>query len=64
VLAGVKLKELPPKDWAELVRELSTIGNNINQIARVANTVGTVDQSTIDELLNTQSQIWQKVKNL
>ena len=64
LITGAELKEHPPEVWAEIVRQLSGIGNNINQIARTANTAGTVDKSTIDELLNMQSQIWRKVKNL
>ena len=47
---------------AGLLHELSAIGNNINQIARVANTCGYVRQSDLNEIKEMQSRIWQKVK--
>jgi hypothetical protein len=40
VLLGVVLKEAPPADYFELIRQLRILGNNINQIARVANACG------------------------
>ncbi|MCL2837633.1 MAG: MobC family plasmid mobilization relaxosome protein [Oscillospiraceae bacterium] len=64
VIAGAKLKEHPPKEWAELVRQLSGMCNNVNQIAKVANVAGTVDTSAIDAISSMQSQIWQKIKGL
>ena len=59
-------KTLPPRGrpevFIDLLHELSAIGNNINQIARVANTCGYVRQSDLDEIKEMQSRIWQKVK--
>ena len=64
LITEVELKEHPPEVWAEIVRQLAGIGNNINQIAKAANTAGTVDKSAIDEILEMQSRIWRKIKNL
>ena len=64
LIKGVSLKEHPPETWAELVRQLSAIGNNINQIARIANTAGTVDAGGINAIIEMQSDIWRKVKDL
>ena len=36
-------KEKPPADFAPVLRELSRIGNNLNQIARKANETGSID---------------------
>ena len=36
----LKIIELPPADFAETVIQLRRIGNNLNQIARAANTGG------------------------
>ena len=36
-------KEKPPADFASVLRELSRIGNNLNQIARKANETGSID---------------------
>lgn len=62
LIAGQKIKPRRPEVFIDLLHELSAIGNNINQIARVANTCGYVRQSDLDEIKETQSRIWQKVK--
>ena len=37
LVASVDIKPKPPEEYAKLLRELSAIGNNINQIAYIAN---------------------------
>ena len=37
LILGVELRPRPPDTYAALLRELSAIGNNINQLARKAN---------------------------
>ena len=52
-------------DLPELKQMISLLrytSNNINQIARVANTCGYVRQSDLNEIKEMQSRIWQKVK--
>lgn len=44
--------------------ELNKIGNNINQIAKVANTTGTVSEETIKELKERMDDIWQLQRSL
>ncbi len=39
LVAGVQLRPRPPDTYAALLRELSAIGNNINQLAYWANTL-------------------------
>ena len=36
---GLEIKAKPPETYAALLRELSAIGSNVNQIARWANTL-------------------------
>ena len=54
MLAGVVIKESPPADIPYLLREIKRIGNNINQILRIANANGFIDtprlRSALDEL--------------
>ena len=45
--AGVQLRPRPPDTYAALLRELSAIGNNINQLAHQANAR---DEATRDEI--------------
>lgn len=64
LIMGTEIKEHPPELWAELVRQLSAVGNNINQIARVANGTGHVRREDIEYIAEMQSKIWRKVKGL
>ena len=43
LLHGHQPKELPPLDYYKMMQELKQIGNNLNQIAYVANSTGSID---------------------
>lgn len=43
---GYEPKQLPPADWSRIVKELHAIGNNLNQIAYVANAKGVVNSES------------------
>lgn len=62
LIAGVQLRPRPPDTYAALLRELSAIGNNINQIARNTNTQKAADRADIDEALRLIRQAWRLVK--
>lgn len=64
LIMGADLKPRPPEVYAELLRQVSAIGNNINQIARVANGTGRVRQTEIDALQDMLSEVWRLVKAL
>lgn len=49
LIMGVQLRPRPPDTYAALLRELSAIGNNINQIAYWANARKSVSESEIIE---------------
>lgn len=64
LIMGVEIRPRPPDELPELIRQLSAIGNNINQITRIANSskyVRREDLQRLDELLG---QIWEKVKGI
>jgi len=44
-----ELREAPPLDYYKVLSELRAIGNNLNQIARAANTTGEIDESRYRE---------------
>ena len=50
-------KEAPPLDYYKVVAELRAIGNNLNQIARVANTTGKIDESRYRENADKLSKV-------
>lgn len=45
LIDGAKLREFPPADYQSLLRELHAIGNNLNQIALVANATNQIDKT-------------------
>jgi hypothetical protein len=49
-IAGQKITPKTPEQWTEILRELAAIGNNLNQIARVANATGVADICGIAEI--------------
>lgn len=49
LIHGVQLRSKPPDCYAALLRELSAIGNNVNQIAHWANGKGYATQAEIQE---------------
>ena len=46
-----------------LTKELSAIGNNINQIAKKVNSENCINQAQLDEILHLLGEIYREVKN-
>ena len=63
VLAGVQLRSRPPGEYTRLLRELSAIGNNINQIAYWANAQKSVREAEIVDAAVLAKKAWELVKN-
>lgn len=49
LIMGSQLRPRPPNEYADLLRELSAIGNNINQIAYWANAAKGISGSEIHD---------------
>lgn len=64
LIAGCKIRERPPEFWREVIHQLSAIGNNINQIAHVANAVYEVPVSALEETLRLMREVWKIVKEV
>lgn len=62
LIMGVNLRPRPPDTYAALLRELSAIGNNVNQLAHQANARGEATQEEIAEAAQLVKQIWRQVK--
>lgn len=58
------IKEQPPADYPKLVREIAACGNNINQIARLANSTGSVHPAAVTEIKKELDKIWAVVKGI
>jgi hypothetical protein len=48
LIKGVVPVDRPPPDYYRMMRELHSIGNNLNQLARCAHAAGTVDEARYD----------------
>ena len=64
LIMGVELHPRPPDEYTALLRELSAIGNNLNQLARVANATGSISVKAVETMLERHSEIWRRVKAL
>lgn len=62
LIAGVQMRPRPPDTYAALLRELSAIGNNVNQIAHLANARKDIGTAEIKEASALIRQAWHMVK--
>lgn len=63
LILGVQLRPRPPDTYAALLRELSAIGNNINQIAHTVNGQKYAADSQIDQAAALVHRAWRLVKD-
>ena len=47
LIMGIKMKPHPKNEWTEIMRQMSAIGNNINQMAYRANLHGFTDKQAL-----------------
>lgn len=59
LIMGIDLRPRPPDTYAALLRELSAIGNNINQLAHQANAR---EEATREEILEAAQLVRQVVR--
>ena len=64
LIMGQEIRQRPPAEMPELLRQMSAIGNNINQIAKVANSSKFVRQEDITEIQKMQSDLYRTIKYL
>jgi len=63
LIADTQLRPRPPDQYAALLRELSAIGNNINQIAFWANAQKSIREAEIVDAAVLARKAWELVKN-
>ena len=64
LIVGAELRPRPPGELTELLRQMSGVAVNINQIAKVANASGFVRMEEIAHIKMMQGMLWQAVKEL
>ena len=66
-VTGAKIKEAPPADFYELIREVRKVGTNLNQLAAKANSLGFVDALLLKDALErnhkTEAMLWDTFRN-
>lgn len=64
LILGVEIRPRPCVHHAELLRQVAGLCNNANQLARVANTYGVADSSTVEEMTRLAQAVWKDIKEL
>ena len=64
LVAGIELHPRPCTHHTELLRQVAGLCNNANQLARVANTYGVADSSTVEEMTRLAQAVWKDIKEL
>lgn len=64
LIMGEAMKQRPKTEIAEIKRQLAAIGNNVNQIAKIANTYDRVRQTDVEYIVEMQTKIWLMMKRL
>lgn len=63
LILGIQLRPRPPDTYAAMLRELSAIGNNVNQLAHQANARGEASRAEISEAARLVRQAVRLVKD-
>ena len=63
LIAGKEVKPRPPEEYYKILKELNYIGNNINQIARVANAEQNITSDKITEAVKMVDDIMDIVRS-
>ena len=64
LIKGAEIKARPPNEYIALLKEINHIGNNINQIAHIANGEQHISLDTVKEVLSKQNSIVHLIRRL
>jgi hypothetical protein len=64
LIMGVDVQPKPSEEVIQIFRLVSTVANNVNQLAKIANATGYVDPQKIDGLLLMVDKCWQMIKEI
>ncbi len=62
MIMSEKIHEKPTAEYLLLLRELSAVGNNINQIARMANSCGKAGYEELAAIRKMMDDLWTKMR--
>lgn len=64
LIEETEIKARPPDEYVQLIREINAIGNNINQIAHIANAESSISKEKILKVLQYQNDLIRLVRGL
>ena len=64
LIMGKEIRPRPPDEYVRLLREINAIGNNINQIAHIANAQQYISDDKIETVLQMQNDIMRLVRSV
>lgn len=62
LIMGIKMKPRPKEEWAELLRQMSAIGNNLNQIVYRASLHGLADEQVLLDMQEEFAKLKQQME--
>ncbi len=64
LIMGNEIRPRPPDEFKEILRELSAIGNNVNQLAYKANGLGTIYINEVQSVREALNNLYREVKKV
>ena len=62
LILGKEIYPRPCTHHTELVRQISGLCNNANQLAHRANSTGVAGQQSVDEMTRIAKEVWREIK--
>ena len=63
LIMGETIRPRPCTHHADLLRKVSGLCNNANQLAHRANSTGVAGQESVDKMIQLSQEIWKEVKS-
>ena len=64
LIIGNEIRPRPPDEFAKILRELSAIGNNVNQLAYKANGLGLIYINEVRSVQDALENLYREVKKI
>ena len=62
LVSGCALRERPPDSYKALAAQVAAIGNNLNQLTRLANSTGKIENAQLAEANRMMQRVWQLMR--
>ena len=59
LVEGCTIKPRPPDSYVRLTQQVAAIGNNLNQLAHIANATGKVSDHSLQQAQRLMEEIWE-----